>query len=165
VYEIKLAEEIYNKQLSYKKNVSEYDSHNNHILSDEQMNDILNEIDKSDILTIPDEYLEFNMSQSKEIIEYIISRNYTDFIGDLSLDNFQIMCLHAGLSANIRITDETCIISVNECNDTFMVNDLMCDDFYERYCGKVYCCTVPNEGIIYVRRHGVPVWCGNSRHG
>ncbi|NDB87242.1 MAG: hypothetical protein EB127_31855, partial [Alphaproteobacteria bacterium] len=30
---------------------------------------------------------------------------------------------------------------------------------------KVYCCTVPDDGIIYVRRNGYPVWCGNSRHG
>lgn len=32
------------------------------------------------------------------------------------------------------------------------------------YDGKVYCCTVPEgEGVIYVRRRGVPVWSGNSR--
>ena len=30
---------------------------------------------------------------------------------------------------------------------------------------KVYCCTVPNDGIIYVRRNGYVSWCGNSRHG
>jgi DNA-directed RNA polymerase beta subunit/intein/homing endonuclease len=30
---------------------------------------------------------------------------------------------------------------------------------------KVYCCTVPGEGIIYVRRNGYPAWCGQSRHG
>jgi DNA-directed RNA polymerase beta subunit len=32
------------------------------------------------------------------------------------------------------------------------------------YTGKVYCCSVPS-GILYVRRNGIPVWCGNSRHG
>jgi DNA-binding transcriptional regulator WhiA len=31
------------------------------------------------------------------------------------------------------------------------------------YKGKVYCCNVGEEGIIYVRRHGTPFWCGNSR--
>ena len=30
---------------------------------------------------------------------------------------------------------------------------------------KVYCCSVPGEGVIYVRRNGYPVWCGQSRHG
>ncbi|MFB6088558.1 MAG: LAGLIDADG family homing endonuclease, partial [Candidatus Aenigmatarchaeota archaeon] len=29
------------------------------------------------------------------------------------------------------------------------------------YKGKVHCVTVPNS-IIYVRRNGIPVWCGNS---
>lgn len=33
------------------------------------------------------------------------------------------------------------------------------------YQGKVYCCTVPGEGVIYVRHNGKPTWCGNcSRH-
>lgn len=31
--------------------------------------------------------------------------------------------------------------------------------------GKVYCCTVSGKGIIYVRRDGVVVFSGNSRHG
>ncbi len=31
----------------------------------------------------------------------------------------------------------------------------------ENYCGKVYCCEVPNH-VIYVRRNGYPAWCGNS---
>jgi replicative DNA helicase Mcm len=38
-------------------------------------------------------------------------------------------------------------------------------DNYIDYSGKVYCCQVPGEGLIYVRRKGIPVWCGNSRHG
>jgi PHP family Zn ribbon phosphoesterase len=29
------------------------------------------------------------------------------------------------------------------------------------FAGKVYCVTVPNH-VIYVRRNGIPVWCGNS---
>jgi len=32
------------------------------------------------------------------------------------------------------------------------------------YNDNVYCCSVPGEGIIYVRRNEIPVWCGNSRH-
>ena len=30
---------------------------------------------------------------------------------------------------------------------------------------KVFCCTVPGDGIMYMRRNGVVCWCGNSRHG
>lgn len=34
-----------------------------------------------------------------------------------------------------------------------------------QYKGKVYCCTAPGKGVVYVRRNGMPVWCGQSRHG
>lgn len=34
-----------------------------------------------------------------------------------------------------------------------------------QYKGKVYCCTAFGKGIVYVRRNGKPVWCGQSRHG
>ena len=30
---------------------------------------------------------------------------------------------------------------------------------------KVFCCTVPGDGIIYVRRNGYVSWSGQSRHG
>ena len=36
-------------------------------------------------------------------------------------------------------------------------------DNWTDYNGKVYCCSVGGDGIVYVRRHGTPVWCGNSR--
>ena len=31
------------------------------------------------------------------------------------------------------------------------------------YNGKVYCCNIGGDGIVYVRRNGTPMWCGNSR--
>lgn len=37
------------------------------------------------------------------------------------------------------------------------------NDRYEKYKGKVYCCDVGGDGIIYVRCKGHTVWCGNSR--
>lgn len=30
---------------------------------------------------------------------------------------------------------------------------------------KVFCCSVPGDGVIYVRRNGYVTWCGQSRHG
>jgi hypothetical protein len=37
-------------------------------------------------------------------------------------------------------------------------------EIMEHYSGKVYCCEVPTH-IMYVRKNGKPVWCGNSdRH-
>ncbi len=32
---------------------------------------------------------------------------------------------------------------------------------WEKYSGHVYCVQVPNH-VVYVRRNGIPVWCGNS---
>jgi hypothetical protein len=37
-----------------------------------------------------------------------------------------------------------------------------CDKMID-FNGKVYCCTVDGEGVIYVRRNCIPVWSGNSR--
>jgi intein/homing endonuclease len=31
----------------------------------------------------------------------------------------------------------------------------------ESYCGKVYCVTVPKYHTLFVRRNGIPMWCGN----
>mgnify|MGYP000107776495 FL=1 len=45
-----------------------------------------------------------------------------------------------------------------------IVNKTELQDSIIDYNDKVYCCTVPS-GVIYVRRNGKPVWCGNSRHG
>jgi len=36
-------------------------------------------------------------------------------------------------------------------------------DEWVQYVGKVHCCTVKG-GIVYVRRNGKEVWCGNSRY-
>lgn len=39
------------------------------------------------------------------------------------------------------------------------------EDKWVAYDGRVYCCSVPGDGIIYVRKNGTGVWCGNSRSG
>ena len=39
------------------------------------------------------------------------------------------------------------------------------EDYYEKYQGKVYCCTVEGDGIVYVSKNDYPVWCGQSRAG
>jgi DNA-directed RNA polymerase beta subunit len=43
-------------------------------------------------------------------------------------------------------------------------NELNYQDSWVDYSGKVYCCKMPiGDGIVYVKRHGLPIWCGNSR--
>jgi DNA-directed RNA polymerase II subunit RPB2 len=107
-------------------------------------------------------------------------------------DDFQRLCLHAGWSANKLLkykaghTTTKCSgeiitsrydayrLTINTKQNLPLVNKNMIKgreeetsvDGREYYKGKVYCCTVPQgDGVIYVRRHGYPVWCGNSRHG
>ena len=105
------------------------------------------------------------------------TKEYITFSESLAGD-LQKLCLHAGYSANINViyekdnestekSDKTIKYSLSiETKNNSVVNENNICDKYEHYAGKVYCCTVPTEdGVIYVRRKGVPVWCGNSRYG
>ncbi len=102
--------------------------------------------------------------------------------------DFQMLCLHAGDSSNIGIkyfaghqsvlkakgregeiitstVDAYRMSRITGQNNPKVNKDKQCDK-WEKYDGKVYCCTVPtDDGVIYVRYQGHPVWCGNSRHG
>lgn len=102
-------------------------------------------------------------------------------------DQFQRLCLNAGWSCNKHMemakgTTMTnaigyaCKASTNHWRMSIVtkynepvVNGAkwkQIQDGWEAYQGKVYCCTVPQgEGVLYVRRQGCPVWCGNSRAG
>jgi hypothetical protein len=107
-------------------------------------------------------------------------------------DDFQRLCLHAGFSANKclkypkghqNVPNENRVIQrvITQAHDSWrltintkqnepIVNKYKYNgktqDTWEAYTGKVYCCTVPEgEGVLYVRREGYPVWCGNSRAG
>jgi len=103
-------------------------------------------------------------------------------------DGFQRLCLHAGFSSNKTLRSEagsssqpikaTTVdafrLSVIASHNEPKVNKnktgsgataANMQDHWEPYTGKVHCCTVPGRGVIYVRRGGCPVWCGNSRHG
>lgn len=108
-------------------------------------------------------------------------------------DDFQRLCLHAGYSANIYLkyeaghksvvkatgregetitsTANAYRITIIETQNTPIVNKNAKlngenhQDSYINYNDKVYCCEVDGIGVLYVRRNGIPVWCGNSRHG
>jgi len=84
------------------------------------------------------------------------------------IDQVQEICLKVGLAASVRCVSSTveevwvCHISnavtpeVNRPASAWETHDEWVD-----YSGMVFCATVPN-GIVYVRRDGYPVWCGNS---
>ena len=105
-------------------------------------------------------------------------------------NDYQQLCLHAGYSANLYLKYESGHESIKSKNEIIKQNvdawrltkitkqnnplvnkninsqtgENRCDNFIH-YQGKVYCCRLPNEGILYVRRNGKPCWCGNSsRH-
>jgi DNA-directed RNA polymerase II subunit RPB2 len=104
-------------------------------------------------------------------------------------DDFQRLCLHAGWSSNklvkyeagyeaikkdgyiIKSTKTAFRLTVNTSQNKPIVNKNIDSEGNNRhdswvpYNGKVYCCTVPGDGIIYVRRNGYVSWCGQSRHG
>lgn len=100
-----------------------------------------------DTITLEDNYLPFKSNES----------NFVDWI--------QILCLHAGLACNIIQHQNGEIIAHIIKNKTELQPIVRKENWrLKNYSGHVYCCTVPN-GVIYVRRHGIPVWCCNSRHG
>ena len=108
-------------------------------------------------------------------------------------DDVQRLAFHSGLSANLylkyvaghtavckaegregevfRSTVDSYRLTIIETQNTPLVNKHIKPDGSGRldswvpYTGKVYCCRVDGPGVIYVRRNGIPVWAGNSRHG
>ncbi|HYB01916.1 MAG TPA: hypothetical protein VED37_16970, partial [Ktedonobacteraceae bacterium] len=89
-------------------------------------------------------------------------------------DEVQELAIKLGLSANISRVEraegtawtKNPEYRVNFTKTTvFQVNQQPEDlnDWVEDYAGMVYCCEVPGDGIILVRRNGKPIWCGNSK--
>jgi DNA-directed RNA polymerase beta subunit len=98
------------------------------------------------------------------------------------INDVQTLCLLAGWSGNVYLRSEAgteyCIegrtgttnadaytLTVIKSKNNPEVNSKsIFQDKMEYYKGKVYCCSVPS-GLLYIKRKGIPVWCGNSRHG
>ena len=81
-------------------------------------------------------------------------------------DQVQRLGLHAGVPCDIEDRDEDGAHTVVPCASVAVIAyaELVVDG--QSAVTDVYCCTVPEgPGVIYVRRNGRAVWCGNSRHG
>lgn len=75
-------------------------------------------------------------------------------------DEYQRLCLHAGVSCNYIEETHYWKLTIVKCNEPTVP-----DHETSNYSGRVYCINVTNH-IFYVRRNGKPVWTGNSsRHG
>jgi hypothetical protein len=73
------------------------------------------------------------------------------------IDDFQNLCMQAGYYCIHKGKGEIEIkkgLSKGICKESRTVENI-----------KVYCCTVEPTHLLYVRRNGKPVWCGNSNHG
>lgn len=110
--------------------------------------------------------------------------NYTTVSPRLA-DDVQRLCLHIGYAANVAIKpvsknrifiQEREIIARYTCYSVRIVTTkltptvnhghvkqqkIQCEKWVQ-YTGDVYCCTLPKWHVLYVRRNGKPVWCGNS---
>lgn len=101
-------------------------------------------------------------------------------------DDVQRLALHVGLSANIDVVPprkgqikgkcydfRACYwVSIFRKKNQPTVNHGHCKqqsgqiETWIDYSGKVHCVTLPRNHVLYVRRKGKPVWCGNSgRYG
>jgi thymidylate synthase (FAD) len=77
-------------------------------------------------------------------------------------DDFQELLLKTGRVGRIsKSHDGTYHIYVRQQYLEYTINPRKGHDGWEDYEGMVYCVTVPPNHIIYVRRNGKPVWCGN----
>jgi len=74
-------------------------------------------------------------------------------------DDVQEIAMKLGVGATITMDKRTGVYRVSISDDEVCVTKRSIK--WVDYRGYVYCVTVPN-GIIYVRRKGKAVWCGNS---
>lgn len=126
---------------------------------------------------LPDWVWFLNRKQCKILINGILLGRYYTTSTKLA-DQFQQLCLHAGYSSN-KLLEENYQIQKNESitnvnywilnvidkQNEPIVNKNNLEDSWVDYKGKVWCCTVPlGDGVVYVRKKGYVVWCGQSRH-
>ena len=106
------------------------------------------------------------------------------------VDDFQRLCLHAKWACNmtlrykagheavvkkagregeiIKSTADAYTLTVVKTQVEPIVNKTIQHgnqhDSFIDFDGSVYCCTVGDLGVIYIRRNRTAVWCGNSNH-
>jgi DNA-directed RNA polymerase beta subunit len=97
-------------------------------------------------------------------------------------DDFQRLCLHIGWAARILMTAAKRMQIKGKWYDCAARYDVFVYKYktspeinhghskkqsgqkeqWISYSGSVYCVTLPRNHVLYVRRNGKPVWCGNS---
>jgi len=126
---------------------------------------------------IPREFLRLSRRQSRILLDGLMLGDGTSegswvyYTSSRQLaDDVQELALRSGYAADISITDRTNQPGYNEpeyvvgIKRTRIRPEARYMPIRVPYQGKVYCVTVPN-GLLYVRRNGQAVWCGNSDWG
>lgn len=122
---------------------------------------------KSNDISLPEWTWTLNKLQCQLLINHIvIDADYSTVSISLAND-LQRLCLHAGWSCDIikknNLTKYN--LRIYKHDNKPIVNDEQQQDKWIPFNGNVYCCTVPGDGVIYVRRNGKTSWSCNSRHG
>ena len=170
-YRFERADEILGMPRIYQKSVNTYDGNFTEELNDPCFIPLILD-DKS----LPEWVWNLNMEKARifivKMIHDCIRENDTlqyDTPSKKLANDLQILCLHAGWSANITLkteskTDIWGLTIIMKQNNPTVNENVDKQDQIINYKGKVYCCTVPSH-IIYIRRNKTPIFSGNSLHG
>lgn len=161
------------EKLKLKWTLEIYETYTRFICLDKRFKNYMSKISKK---TLPKWCFNINTYYSHLLLVNIISvfnskiiNGHYETFNKQIVNDLQQLSLHAGLVCTYRSDDKVytkCgknmtkwIINVN-----LLENDFVLTEKWTDYKGNVYCCTVPTtDGLIFVRRNGKSVWCGNSR--
>ena len=122
--------------------------------------------------TLPEWCFKLSLHHSMKLLKGLVDSDGSEWCYTTSSkqlkDDIQRLVLHAGWSADSSESDDKWQIHINRTKNSPELNNSSQNRQIEQIVhesGLVYCITV-RTGIVYVRRHGKTVWCGNSsRHG
>lgn len=149
------------------------------IVDDKQIHSYLLQFGLAGDKYIPEEILNLSSRQLKILFDFMYmcdgskpkyeSVKYSRYNSKSKrmIDNCQELCLKIGLSGNVRKDSGVYRLNINNDNDRTMANVTPCISLKDnvkikKYNGKVYCVEVSDYHILYVRRNGIPCWCGNT---
>lgn len=141
---------------------------------------------------IPQEFFKYDSSILEKLLEGLLdgdanSYRQTFYTSSPQLrDDFQRLLLHIGYSVTIGIDDRREIghtiknkngkehiiyptavgyrLSINRSKNEPIIKSVKQNNFSEEdYNGHVYCVNLKKNHLLYVRRNGKAVWCGNCR--
>lgn len=143
------------------------------VIHDKQLYEYLKQFGHAKDKYIPRELLKLSRRQLTILYTWMMKgdgnkrRNTYSTSSKKLADDFQELLLKIGYAGVVKYDekDEIYRVYINKKQKTPKVNTNGQNNRKEIYYkGKIYCVTIRNH-IIYVRRNGKPVWCGNCRYG